>query len=194
MTAIRHTFKIEVEYRQRLQTLDEALGVIVENHALIQQAFRIEYRLQFLHYLIGRLAPLIFHKRCHIATCTMLSLQRAVILFNDQLSHITHHLSIASHLVLVSKTLVQNEVIVTLESMSINTSIIVAMVSNQFLKFYSSFRQRLDGESHILNETRGANRTRTTHTWEDTRADSPVLTIYLRIFRKLSWDIEFELS
>ena len=78
--------------------------------------------------------------------------------------------------------------------MSVDTSIIVAVIGNQLLQLHRCLRQRLDGEGHILDETRGADRTRTTYTWEDTRADSPILAVDLRILGKLGRDIEFELS
>ena len=57
---------------------------------------------------------------------------------------------------LVSKALIQDEVVVTLEGMTIDTGIVVTMISYEFLQFYCSLRQRLDGECHIFNETRGA--------------------------------------
>ena len=77
--------------------------------------------------------------------------------------------------------------------MTIDTGIAIAVVSNQFLQLYRSLRQRLDREGHILNEAGCANGTRSSHTGEDSRADCPVLSINLRIFRKLSRDIQAEL-
>ena len=153
MTTIRHACEVEVEHRQGLQTLDEAVRIIVEDDALIQQSLWIEDSLQLFHHLIGRLAPLVFHKRCHIATCTVLSLQRTIIFLNDQLRHIAHHLGIASHFVLIGKTLIQDEVVVAFKSMSVDTSIIVSVIGNQLLQLHRSLRQRFDGESHILDET-----------------------------------------
>ena len=54
---------------------------------------------------------------------------------------------------LVSKALIQDEVVVTLKGMTIDTGIVVTMISYKFLQFYCCFRQRLDGECHILDET-----------------------------------------
>ena len=95
---------------------------------------------------------------------------------------------------LVGKALIQNKVVVTLEGMSVDTGIVVAMIGNQFLQFHRSLRQRLDGEGDILDETRGADGTRTAHTGEDARADSPILAIDSRILGKFRRDIQPELT
>ena len=94
----------------------------------------------------------------------------------------------------IGKALVQDEVVVALEGMAIDTGITVTMIGNHLLKFDGSLRQRLDGEGHILDETRGAHRTRTTHTGEDARTDGPVLAVDLRILCELRRDIQTELS
>ena len=75
MTTVRHTLEVVVEYGQRLQTLDEAVWIVVEDHTLVQQSLWVEDGLQLLHRLIGLLAPLIFHEWCHIAACAVLGLQ-----------------------------------------------------------------------------------------------------------------------
>ena len=152
MPAIRHTLEVVVEHRQRLQTLDETVRIIVEDDTLVQQSFGVEDGLQFLHYLISLLPPFVFHERCHIAARTMLCLQRTVVFLDNELGHITHHLCIAVHLSFLSETLIQNKVIVTLEGMTIDTGIVIAVISNEFLKLYRCLRQALDGEGNILNE------------------------------------------
>ena len=75
MSAIGDTVEIEVEHRQWFQALDETVRIVVEDDALIQQTFRIEDRLQFLHRLVGILTPLVFHEGRHITTCSVLGLQ-----------------------------------------------------------------------------------------------------------------------
>ena len=53
---------------------------------------------------------------------------------------------------LVGKALVQNEVVVALKGVTVDTSIVVAMIGYQFLQFHGSLWQALDGEGHILDE------------------------------------------
>ena len=54
---------------------------------------------------------------------------------------------------LVSKTLVQDKVIITLKGMSIDTSIRISVLGNHLLQFHRSLRQRLYRECHILDKT-----------------------------------------
>ena len=193
MTAVRYLVEVEVQHGQRLQTLDEAVRVVVEDDTLVQQALGVEDGLQLTHDFVGLVAPLVLHKRCHVPTCAMLGLQRSVVALYHEFGHRTHHLSITGHLVLVGKALVQDEVVVALKGMTVDAGIVVAVVGNELLQLHRGLRQRLDGERHILNETRGTHGTRATYTGEDTRTDGPVFAIHCRILRKLSRDIQAEL-
>ena len=194
MASVGNTVEIEVEHGQRLEVLDEALGVVVEDNTLVEQALRVEDFLQFAHHLVSLLAPLIFHKRSHVAAGTMLSLQRAVVLLDHQTCHVAHHLLVALHLALALETLVENEVVVALESMTIDAGITVAVVGDKLLQLDGGLGQALDGEGHILDEARGADGARTTHRWEDTRADGPVLAVNGGVFGELGRNIEAELA
>ena len=95
---------------------------------------------------------------------------------------------------LIGKALVQDEVIVAFKGVAIDTGIAISVIGNQFLQFHGSFGQRFDGEGNVLDQTRGAYRTSTSHTGEDTASDSPVFAIDGRILGKHRWDIESELS
>ena len=166
-TAIRYALEIIVEHGQWFQALDETLGIVVEDNALVQQTVGVEDGLQLLHHLISLVTPFVFHKRRHVATCTMLSLERAVITLNHKFGYIAHHLGIAINLIFALETLIQDEVVVTLEGMTVDTGIVVAVIGYQLLQLHRSLGQRLDGEGHIFNQARGAYGTCATHTWED---------------------------
>ena len=194
MAAIGHAGKVEIKNRQRLEALDVAIGIIVEDNALVQQSIGIEDSLELLHGLVGLIAPLVLNKRSHISTRTVLGLQRAVVTLYNQLSHIAHHLGISSHLVLVGKALVQNEVVVALEGVTVDAGIVVAVVGNKFLQFNGSLGQTLDWEGNIFDKARCADGTGTAHAGEDARADGPVLTVNLRIFGELSRYVQAELA
>ena len=141
MTSVGHAVEVEVEHRQRLQTLDEAVGVVVEDHTLVQQSLGIEDGLQLTHGLVGLVLPFVLHKRCHVATCAVFGLQRAVIVFNDKLGHGAHHLGIARHLMFIGEALVQDEVVVTLEGMAVDAGVVVAVVSDELLQLHGSLGQ-----------------------------------------------------
>jgi fumarate reductase subunit C len=107
MTAIGHATEVEIQYRQRLEALYEAVGIIVKYYALVKQSIGVEDFLKFLHNIVGLITPLVLNKRSHISTCAVFGLKRTVITINHKFSHITHHLCIASHLVLIGETLMR---------------------------------------------------------------------------------------
>ena len=123
VSSIRHTVEVEIQHWQWFQTLDKAIGIIVEDDALVQQAMGVEDGLEFFHHFIGLLAPFILHKRSHIPACSVFSLQRAIVALYDQFCHLSHHLCVSCHLVLVGKALVQYKVVVSFERMPIDTSV-----------------------------------------------------------------------
>lgn len=98
----------------------------------------------------------------------------------SQLAHALHHVAVAFYLLLCGKTLIEDEVVITLESMTINAGILVAMACDELLQIDRSMGQVLDMERHILDETRRTDWPLTAHSREDTGADRPVLSIDLR--------------
>ena len=133
VTAVGNRIEVVVENGQRFETLDETVGIVVEDDTAVQQAFGIEDILQFLHHLVGLVAPLVLHKRSHIATRAVFGLQRAVIFLDNEFGYVAHHLGVACHLVFIGKTLVEDEVVVALESVTIDAGIVVAVIGNKFL-------------------------------------------------------------
>ena len=182
--------EIVVEHGQRLEMLDETVGIIIEDDTRVEDIVRVEDLLQLLHHTIGFLSPLIFDKRCHIASGTMLSLQRTVVFSHDELHHILHHVAVAFYLLLCGKTLIEDEVVITLESMTINAGILVAMACDELLQIDRSMWQVLDMERHILDETRRTDWSLAAHSGEDAGADRPVLSIDLRVIGKGGLAIE----
>ena len=75
VAAVGHFVEMVVQHGQRLQALDETFRVVVEDHALVQQSVGIEDGLQFLHRLIGLVAPFVSYEGSHVATSTMFGLQ-----------------------------------------------------------------------------------------------------------------------
>ena len=194
MTAIGHATEVEIQYRQRLEALYEAVGIIVKYYTLVKQSIGVEDFLKFLHNIVGLIPPLVLNKRSHISTGAVFGLKRTVIALNHKFCHITHHFCIASHLVLIGKTLIQYEMIVALKCVTIDTGIIVAMISNQLLQLNSSLWQRFYWECHIFYQARCAHRTCTAYAWEYTTTYGPVLTVNGRILGKFCGDIQAELA
>ena len=193
VTAVGHFVEVVVEHRQWLQALDEAFRVVIEDHTLVQQSVGVEDGLQLLHGLVGLVAPFVLHEGSHVAASAVLCLQRTIVFLDHEFGHIAHHLCIAVHLTLALEALVEYEVVVALEGMTIDTSVAVTVIGDKLLQLHRCLRQTLYREGHILNETRRAYGACTADRREDTRADSPVFAIHLRVFGKFCGDIEAEL-
>ena len=192
--AVGHAVEVVVEHGQRFKALDEALGVVVEDHALVEQSVGVEDGLELLHGLIGLVAPLILHEGSHIAASAVLGLERAVVLLYHQPGHVAHHLLIAAHLALALEALVQDEVVVALKGMAVDAGIGVAVVGNEFLQFHGGLGQVVDVESHILYEAGGAHGARAAHGGENAGADGPVLSVDGGVFGELGRNVEVEVA
>ena len=153
VTTVRHTLEVVVEHGQRLQTLDEAVGIVVEDHTLVQQSLGVENLFQFLHRLVGFVAPLVLHEGGHVPSGAVFGLQRTVVALHHELRHVAHHIGIALHLVLVLETLVQDEVVVAFEGVTVDAGVVVAVVGDELLQLHRGLRQTLYGEGDILDET-----------------------------------------
>ena len=73
----------------------------------------------------------------------MLCLQRSVELFNHQPGNVAHHAFVSLHLCLCVETLVEDEVVVALEGVSVDARVTVAIICNQLLELDGSHGQVL---------------------------------------------------
>ena len=152
MTAIGDGIVVEREHGEWLEAFDEARRVVVEDDSLVEQVVGVEDVLEFLHHLIRFLSPFIFHERCHIATCSMLRLQRAVVFLYHEARHVSHHLFVAFHFAFALETLVEDEVIVAFEGVSVDAGVVVSMVGNEFLQLHRSLGKVVDVEGYVLDK------------------------------------------
>ena len=182
-----------LEFGQGLEMFDETFGVIVEDDAGVEQVIGVKYLLQLAHGGKSLLTPFILDKRSHVAACAMLRLQRAVIFLDHKASHVTHHGGIALHLALLAEELVDDEVVIALKGVAIDTGVRIAVVGNETLQFDGRLGQVLDGKGDVFDEARGAHGTCTAHAGEDARSDSPILSIDGRVGGKGYRDIGLEL-
>ena len=83
----------------------------------------------------------------------MLCLQRSVVFLDNEFGHVAHHLCIAVYFSLLGETLIQDEVVVSFEGMTVDTGIVITVISNEFLQFHRCLRQTLDWEGDILDKT-----------------------------------------
>ena len=82
----------------------------------------------------------------------MLGFQRSVVFLYHQAGHIAHHLLVALHLALALETLVQDEVVVALKSMTVDAGVIIAMVGDEFLQFHGGIGQVVNVEGDVFDQ------------------------------------------
>ena len=83
--------------RQRLQRLEVHLGVVVEQHARVEDAVGVEQALHALHHGVGLVAPLVAHEGRDVAPGAVLGLERAVVFPHHQVHQLAHERAVARH-------------------------------------------------------------------------------------------------
>ena len=152
-----------------------ALRVIVENNAWIEYIVRVEKTFYLFHKEESICAPFAFDIRSHVATSAMLGFERAVVVIDHHSGNIVHKSLVAIDFFLRIKALVDDEVVVAFEGMTIDDSIVVVVAFEELLEFLSSLDKMVNRECNVLDETCGAHRTHTADRREYARTDSPIL-------------------
>ena len=160
------------------------MRVFVNDDTGIEQPLRVEETLDAAHDIISLLTPFLPDEWSHITSCTMFRLQRTVILVDYQSLHVIHEPLVSSHLLVVVKILVNDEMIIPFQSMPIDAGIVLSMTRNELLKFFGRMGEVFYLESDILCQAGCARFTSTADRREDSTADSPELTIDLRVLRE----------
>ena len=163
------------QHRQRLEILQEALRIIVEDHTRIQKPVRVKQFLHPLHYPERLPAPLVLHERSHIPARSVLGLQGAVIFPDHHLRHVADHRLIAPHLRLGIKRLVDDEMEVALKGVAVDAGIVVAMPVQQRRKILRRVRQILDVEGDVLDKAGRPFAAHSSDGREYSRTDGPVV-------------------
>ena len=163
------------QHRQRLEILQEALRIIVEDHTRIQKPVRVKQFLHPLHYPERLLAPLVLHERSHIPARSVLGLQGAVIFPDHHLRHVADHRLIAPHLRLGIKRLVDDEMEVALKGVAVDAGIVVAMPVQQRRKILRRVWQILDVEGDVLDKAGRPLAAHSSDGREYSRTDGPVV-------------------
>ena len=77
-----------LDFGQRLEVLEVRVGIVVDEHAGVEQPFGIDQRLHAHHDLERRAAPLGLDERRHVPSGAVLGLQRAVVLPDHHLDEV----------------------------------------------------------------------------------------------------------
>lgn len=170
--------------REWFEISDVALRVVVEDNTWIEYIARVEKMFHLFHKVESIGAPFAFDIRSHIAPSAVLGFERAIVVVDNEASNIVHKSLVTIDFGLRVKALVDDEMVVAFEGVTIDDGIVVVVTLEELLKFFGCLDKMVYRESYIFDETSGANGTHTAHRWEDARTDSPILSDSGRIGRK----------
>ena len=119
--------------REWFEISDVALRVVVENNARIEYIARVEKMFHLFHKVESIGAPFAFDIRSHVATCAMLGLERAIVVVDNEASNIVHKSLVASYFGLRVKALVDDEMVVAFEGVTIDDGIVVVVMLEKLL-------------------------------------------------------------
>ena len=119
-------------------------------------------------------------KGSHIPARAMLGFQGTVIFIYYQGLDVIHQVFVAFHFRLGTEGLVDDEVIVSFESMAVDAGVVIAMTGYELLQLCRCFWKVFNVEGDIFDEASGSRLARTSHRGEDAGTDGPVFGIFLR--------------
>ena len=139
-----------------LEILDVDLGIVIEQHARIEQSFGVEDRLDPMHQRISLGAPFRFHEGRDRAASAMLGLERALIAHGDQLRELLVKSVELLRRAILRKIVAHLEVQIAGQRMPENDRVVIAMLVEQIAHIDHELGQPLDGRGHVLGQHRSA--------------------------------------
>ena len=150
------------------------LRIVVEDDARIEQIPGIKKLLDLAHQVGCLAAPFLLDKGRHIASRSVLCLQRAIVLVDHQVAHLVHEARIAFNFNRVIEVLREYKVQVALQRVAKNDAFGVAMFGQQRLQVQRRRCQRGYGEGHVFNDDGGSRAAHCTYRREGALAHLPV--------------------
>ena len=119
-------------------------------------------------------------KGSHIPARTMLGFQGTVIFIYYQGLDVIHQVFVAFHFRLGTERLVDDEVIVSFESMAVDAGVIISVAGYELLQFCRCLRKIFNVEGDVFDEASGSRLAGTSYRGEDAGTDGPEFGIFLR--------------
>ena len=159
--------------RQGLEVPEMARRVVVEYHPGIEDPFRVEGGLDFLHDPESLVPPFIFNIGGHVPARPVLRLEGAVVAADHHPRHVVDHGSVAGHLLRGVEGLVDDEMEVALQGMAVDAGVVVAVPVQKGGQVLDSIGQVLDVECHVLDQAGGPLPSQPAHGREYSRTEGP---------------------
>ena len=177
---------------QRLEVFQVTFRVIVEDDAWIEQSQRVKQAFDLFHEAESLVSPFVAHVGSHVASGAVFGLQRAVVFVYHQVFDVFHQVGVALDFAVGGEALVEDEVIVPFQGMSVDAGVVVAVAGNELLQVCGGFGQVVNVERHVFDEAGRAGPACAAHRGEDARAYGPVLAIFLRFVGEAHGDVGVE--
>ena len=132
-TALDTLVDDRIALRQRLQIFQVRVTIVVDDHARIQQALRIEQLLDCAHDPVCFGAPFELDEGRHVAASAVLGLERAVVFLDDRSAQRIHEAPVALDFRGNVEVLGEDEVQIPLQRMAKNDGVGVAVLREKAL-------------------------------------------------------------
>ena len=110
-----------------------ALRVVVENNAWIEYIARVEKMFHLFHKAKSIGTPFAFDIRSHVAPSAMFGFERAIVVVDNEASNIVHKSLVAIDFGLGVEALVDDEMVVAFEGVTIDDGIVVVVMFKELL-------------------------------------------------------------
>ena len=110
-----------------------ALRVVVENNARVEYIVRVEKMFHLFHKVESIGAPFAFDIRSHIAPSAVLGFERAIVVVDNHSGNNVHQSFVAIDFGLRVKALVDDEMVVAFEGVTIDDGIVVVVMLEKLL-------------------------------------------------------------
>src|SRR4029077_16639196 len=144
-----------LDLRHRFQILQMDFCVAGQDHVRSQNAFWVGELLDPPHHAGGLRTPFRLDERSHIETGTVLGLERAVVLADDEIDEFCHEGGVPLFALRVAKVGDQREVKISVGCVAGNSGD-ETVLAEQFLEVLGSLRQAFRGKAHVLGYERRA--------------------------------------
>ncbi|OPZ67582.1 MAG: hypothetical protein BWY83_02572 [bacterium ADurb.Bin478] len=158
-----------------------SLGIVVQNHAGVEQVFRIQQLFDLPHDVIRFFAPFELDKRRHVAAGAVLPFERTVVFFYHQGRHLVHKPAVPFHLRRPVEILFKDEMQTSFQGVAEDDGVVVAMAGKQGLKIQHRFSQTGNRKSDILDDDRCSGLAHGADGWKQTFADVPQPAILVQL-------------
>ena len=167
--------------RAGLQIRDVGHRVGVQDDARVEDALRVEQRLDPLHQAVGLLAPFVLHERRHIAARAVLGLQRAVVAVDHKPDDVVHKLLVFLHFSGGREVLVEHKVEVAGQGVAEDHGVGVAVGGEHFAQPHGGLGELLDGEADVFDDGGGAAAAQARDRGQHLLAEFPHRGLFLRV-------------